>query len=138
MSGFTMLVKGSHQNIKLHMKNQYNSSVPLPNNTSENDEPSRDDLTGDEPLPTSKAYYDILDSPDLDIDVSVVMESTGEFSVNGSLLEMDTRIGEEFTTSHKILDGRTYPDFGTTSSDMRFGQGFQIYHDQNELFGGFR
>ena len=68
----------------------------------------------------------------------VLMESVAEFSTHGSLGEMDTLIGDESTASYKLLAGRNYPYFGTSSSDNWFRQDFEMYHDYNELFSGFR
>ena len=130
--------KGNHRFIKAHMKTHQNQSLPLPNESLDNNNTPTGNQELDDPLRMFEPSQGGVDPPSQEDEVSTEVQNAGEFSCSGSLTEMDidNRAAYEFE-SNTIADPQ-YPNFGTESSDNYFGQDFKMYHKHREVGGGFR
>ena len=129
---------GKKRDIKRHMKIHKNQSLPLPNDSLENNNTTHINLGLDDPLLTFEANQGSVDPPSQEEEVSLKIENAGEFSCTGSLDEMDFESGADYASACTTKHGCRYPNFGSASSDNNFGQDFQMFHDHHEVGGGFQ
>ena len=100
---------GKKRDIKRHMKIHKNQSLPLPNDSLENNNTTHIELGLDDPLLTFEANQGSVDPPSQEEEFSLKIENAGEFSCSGSLDEMDFERGEEYALARTTKEGNHYP-----------------------------
>ena len=129
-----------HRPIKNHMRVKHGRVVPVQEvitqpamNAEEDTCPvlsPRGELSDDEDSDDNYADYDHTNT--------VVDDCQSSHFLDLDFDDANAMLADSFSHSNLSLDGTNYPDFGNDTSNTYFKQEFDMFHHENELFGGIR